>query len=670
MAKSSATSIIPTIVGIYGIPGSGKTCLLRELEKTLGHGRYQFYEGSQVIDSLVPGGLSRFQMLSEEDKFTWRQRAIETIRDECLDRSRVGIVTGHFMFWSEEKDMGQPVLTPQDFNTYTHVLYLNVAAELTAQRRQDDERTRPSSSVSHLRKWQDTEISEMRQLCGIHRILFCSLSNQAKLVDTASQLLRDFQHHTEARNLSLAKARVDEILGSTKLKTVLVLDADKTLAAEDTGEIFWTAVGQTERGIPQLKSLFGGPLGYTYTAFRQAALFYEEVANERDFDAICAMVASKVTIHAEFLSLLQKVAERSDVGAVVVTSGLRHVWEHVLKKADLSETVKVIGGGRIADVVVTADVKLALVSHLQDIRPIHVIAFGDSPLDLPMLKKADQAIIVVGQESSRSKSMDAALLNAIEHERFRAHQILLPPDVSPRLNVNRLPLMRIDELKFLDFPLHDRCGQAYLETRVFHATNKGAAKLLMTPTRDASIKGPSLRNFHSRIGWYLAAEFLTEVLGLEEHIISHVQGHKTDGFRLRAEKQTLIVALMRGGEPMALGVSEFLPEAMFLHAKGPDDLLKPHLDGQRNVILVDSVVNSGATIVQFVQRIRPLAPNVHIIVIAGVVQSQCVVEGTLANMLADDTVLSIIALRLSENKFTGQGTTDTGNRLFNTTQLA
>lgn len=49
-------------------------------------------------------------------------------------------------------------------------------------------------------------------------------------------LLRDFQHHNEKHNLSLAKGMLDNIIaaGLGHTETILVLDADRTLAAVDT----------------------------------------------------------------------------------------------------------------------------------------------------------------------------------------------------------------------------------------------------------------------------------------------------------------------------------------------------------------------------------------------------------------------------------------------------
>jgi len=80
----------------------------------------------------------------------------------------------------------------------------------------------------------------------------------------------------------------------------------------------------------------------------------------------------------------------------------------------MSDSVKVIGGGRFSDgYFVTPGVKAAVVSHLRDVHDLHVWAFGDGPLDIPMLWEADQAVVVVGDKKKRSTIMDAALATAI-----------------------------------------------------------------------------------------------------------------------------------------------------------------------------------------------------------------------------------------------------------------
>ncbi|KAI1824265.1 uracil phosphoribosyltransferase-domain-containing protein [Xylaria intraflava] len=589
----------------------------------------------------------------------WRETAIDAIKKECRDSGKLGVVAGHLMFWSEEEAAGESVHTAKDLETYTHILYLHVDAEIIAQRRQNDtSRKRPSSSVNHLRRWQAAEIAKLRQLCGSHNILFCCLSEQNTLISKVTNLLRDFKCHNESYNLSCAKTGLDKILDAdSKPKTMLVFDGDKTLTAEDTGDLFWATVSQTEHDAGPLKSLFGSQMGYSYKAFRQAVLLYEEVAtDEQEFDNICTAVASSVTVHPDLVLMLRLAASQDRVGALVVTCGLRRVWEKVLEKVGLEGLVGVIGGGRIADgFVVNATVKEGLVSYLKDVHHMYVLAFGDSPLDLPMLARADHAIVVVGKENTRSKSMDAALLRAIDHGGLRANQLLLPSDAPPRLDIHKLPVLQINDLKFANFSLACSGTRIYSSLRMFHATEKNAARLLMTPTRDAGFKGPSLQEAHRRIGQYLAIELLPEAVGLETYEIPHVQGHTTTGFRLRDQQQTLIVALMRGGEPMACGIHSVVPGAAFFHGEDYNEELESLLDGRSCVILVDSVVNSGKTIAKFARPIRKRYPAIRIVVAASVVQDQCLSRGDFVDMLVGDDNMSVVALRLSRNKFTGKG---------------
>ncbi|EYE90274.1 uncharacterized protein EURHEDRAFT_519260 [Aspergillus ruber CBS 135680] len=167
----------------------------------------------------------------------------------------------------------------------------------------------------------------------------------------------------------------------------------------------------------------------------------------------------------------------------------------------------------------------------------------------------------------------------------------------------------------------------------------GATKLLITPMRDATA--------HRRAGWSLANEFLTDVIGFEKFLIPHVQGHNVGGYQLLHQSPTLIAALMQGGKPMAFGVNNAFPRAMFLHADHNEDITSELLKDRRSIILVDLVTNSGKSILQFVEHIHNLHATIHIVIVAGVVQSQSVCSRS-----------SI------------ECTTDTGNHLFNTVDLS
>ena len=577
------------------------------------------------------------------------------------------IVSGHLMFW-ETQDDAQPkwIGTPRDWASYTHIVYLYVDPQVIADRRaKDSSRARRQVAVEHLAKWQELERKGLRDICIEHGILFTTVSDKAasggpSSLDLIVGLLTDFQHHDEDVNMVAVENAVNAVVPDyARLETMLVLDADKTLAPCDTGLMFWTHISP-DRGFPTdpLSSIFKKQ-GYSYTSFRQATLLYEEVADV--FDATFAVVAAQVIVYPEMITLLQRVAHETHVGAVVVTCGLRHVWEKVLERNGLSH-IKVVGGGRLEDgYIVTGSVKGHIVDKLHE-EKLRVLSFGDGPLDIEMLRKADEAYVIVGDKTSRSRSMEEELVIAIERDELSAVQVVLPKDSPPRLDLNRLPKVSLGASE-LGFIFRQRAPFT-------QATGRAAAKLLMTPTRDATNNGPVLRQAHGNVGYYLATEFLSEVLGLERIDIPHVQGTLTDGYRFRHEKATLIIPLMRGGEPLAFGVSKAMPSAGFAHARTFSDIKAGNWVGKRAVILVDSVINTGGSIVEFMHALRNKLPRLRVVVVVGVVQADAVKKGALADMLLRDGNLSIVALRESENKYKGQGTTDTGHRLFNTTYLA
>ncbi|KAL8876416.1 MAG: hypothetical protein Q9198_005386 [Flavoplaca austrocitrina] len=596
----------PLVVGVYGVSGSGKTYVLDQLKDIMDSEYFSFYEGSEMVANVTPGGLKAFQGMKEEDQLMYRQRAIDKIAHRC---------------WTLHA-LARPILT---------------AAQLDV--------------------WKTEEKDLLRGLCRSHGILLSTLQHPID-TQTVAALLGDFKIHSEYHNLSLAKEELEKGL-TLGAGIVLAMDADKTLAPEDTGALFWTAASKKWPSVvadDTLKTLFSGPLDYSHTAFRQAALLYNEVASDQDFAEICQHVASQVSMYPEMISLLHFMAEQDNVDLVVITSGLGLVWKKVLELQGLSNAVTVVGGGRIKDgFVITPIVKSYLVGYMREEHRKYIWAFGDSPLDLPMLNKADRAVVIVGDELTRSRTMDAALKTAIDEHGLRPVQINLPNTSLPRPGLPRAQLTH--PLLIYDILAHT-----------------SATKLLATPMRNSAVAGPELREAHRRAGHHLATTYVADIISLEQPKIQHVLGRETRGYQLRHEKKTTIVALMRGGEPMAFGVNDAFPHAMFVHAKDPQDVKMHHLEGQLSLILVDSVINTGKSIVEFIGYIRNhIHATIHIVVVAGVVQAKCVTGddgGSLIRQVTSFARVHIVALRLSETSFVGSRQTDTGNRLFNTTHLA
>ncbi|KAM0722196.1 hypothetical protein Q7P37_001637 [Cladosporium fusiforme] len=592
MAKThdvpQAVSTKATIIGLYGVPGSGKSHLKRQLEEKLDKTKFLCFEGSEELrDVLANVGLDikNIGKLKPEERTAYREAAIKSICAKCDAEKKVGIVTGHFIFWNEE--------------IYTHILYLKTDPKTIVEQvahdatKQGVGRKRPKYYEETVRVWQNTEKKELRLLCNDYGILFSNIEPNS--VDYIVRLLQDFALHNENHNTRLAETKLDKVVADVQTaRTFLVLDADKTLSASDASEFYW---------------------------FGNAAL-----RRVRSQDA----------------------CDQENVGVVVLTCGMRRVWEKVLSNLNLSK-ITVMGGTRLSDdYVMTPELK-------------------DSKVDIAMLKAADEAYLVV-TEGSVSKETHEQLQHAIQNEGLRLRQITHLQDTTSSLSTDMVPLAE------LDGGFVTRLKQHRALLKVFHATNKPASRLLAASTRNVNIYGVRLQKAHKQAGWYLANEYVTAILGLEPYDMQSVQGETIQGQRLANEKRTIIVPMMRGGEPMAFGVMKAFPEAMFHHVKDTEVQLQPkHLENMDTLILVDWVINTGKGIVEFVRHIRELSKQIRIVVVAGVVQDQAVGQngegGTLREELAGLGEVFLVALRISENKFKGVGATDTGHRLFNSTHF-
>ncbi|KAI6839135.1 hypothetical protein KC340_g8200 [Hortaea werneckii] len=558
-----------------------------------------------VIERITGGGLAAFKQLYDEQKAEKRTTAINTIKEKCRKERKTGIVAGHFMLLSED----------------------DVLAKIDTQ--QIGRRTLTSS----LKEWQNSEKTQLRKICYKNRILFAV--NDIADHNYISKLINHLREGNAKRN------------------------THSTLGIEDASHHFWVAAKESEEKNP-LNDLFNSSLGYSYLAFQQAMLLYEE-SNEDNFLEHCKKAASRVILRPEFVELLEEAAKYSHVAVVVITSGIGLIWDMVLEREGLGDKVKVIGGCRLSDkYVVTPAVKGAIVKRLRTVHDATVWAFGDSKIDLPMLKNADKAFVVIGPGEKRQRAMWKALQRAIDVDGLEARQLLFLESAEPWLNTRMLPTTTLEQLR--------ESIPGTLE--LIEATDTPSALVLQTPMRNSAMSGNQLRQAHDRSGWYLAVHHVTQVLGTEKYTMHDAHQNETTGWRLKNEDKTVIVPIMRGGEPMAFGISDAFPKAVFHHAKEPHEVLKKHLDGMKAVILVDAVINEGGTIAGFVKHIRQIHPDIDIVVMAGVVQRDAV-RGPkiLTRALSGCGKVTLVTLRTSERKYKGQGATDTGDRLFNTTHI-
>ena len=320
------------------------------------------------------------------------------------------------MLWSDVTRSPLTICTIGDLRSFTHILYLDADIDVVAQRcRNASTKQRGVLSTRELRTWQEAEKTFLRDACYHNGILFTALSTQHTNANYVAALLSKFYRYSENDNLLQVEKRLHNIMAlrASQATTMLVLDADRTLTAVDTGEAIWEHNDEKlEAKSSPLSAIFASSLDYSHRAFQQASLLYHECYSPNTFDALCERTALKVDLYPEMASLLHQVLGKEHSGAIVVTCGLQLLWEKILSRRGFS-AVSVVGAGRLDDVVVDGKVKAAMVQLLRQTYGVRVTAFGDSPLDLQMLGRADRAVIVVGDERNRSRRMDLELGLAI-----------------------------------------------------------------------------------------------------------------------------------------------------------------------------------------------------------------------------------------------------------------
>jgi adenylate kinase len=331
--RSDMSAKKPTIIGLYGISGSGKPYLLNQLKSDadLKNQKFRFYDGSELLYAVTPGGLLGFHQLSPTAKVKARKDALAKVFRESQDRGETAVITGHYLFWGSAKNTRSVIAgIDKDWETDSHIIYLNTDPDLVARQiGTDTKRDRSVTAVEELRQWQDEERNALRKICHSHGILFTTLASNASSANSVTTLklktlLKDFTQHTENLNLLAIDDALNHALGAQNtLEKVLVLDADKTLAPHDTGAMFRTQLAShADYATDPLTAMFK-LCGYSYASFRQATLLYEETSAE--FDTVCNEVADKVELYPGMEALLARVAKEEHVGAVIVTCGLRAI---------------------------------------------------------------------------------------------------------------------------------------------------------------------------------------------------------------------------------------------------------------------------------------------------------------------------------------------------------
>jgi uracil phosphoribosyltransferase len=308
----------------------------------------------------------------------------------------------------------------------------------------------------------------------------------------------------------------------------------------------------------------------------------------------------------------------------------------------------------------------------------HVSLFA--VLDIPMMQLSDRAYLVVDRR--RNRSLQSFLLqdNARGSRNGWLYQLVdLDPEISQVFCHDGIAVGSLDGL------LQELTSGSFFAVQDLSKTH--SASILASQTRRADLQGMELQRVHEDLGKYLADKLLDDYGHRGDLLCCDAEFPHVQGGSFRGEKaagsNVVILAMMRGGEPLARGVYQRFPSAQFVHYNDDDDkvevqegnndkLCQVLLDSSsmsmstRVIIIVDSVINSGASIRRVIGKVAPIwiCPNqkaTTVYVVTAVMQKEA------AHQLPREFPrVGFLALRVSQNQYVGSGGTDTGNRLFGT----
>ncbi|KAJ5179343.1 hypothetical protein N7492_002553 [Penicillium capsulatum] len=446
-AAPPVPSYKPVVVGIFGIPGSGKSHLIRATMRQLkGHG-FAFYESRNAIDASCRGGLIGYSQLTEKEQKRCREKAIISIQKDCTGNNTTGLVAAHYMFWPQREISGHTIITDADLDTYTHILYLDPPSETIMRYRGMAKEGRMPASLAHLGRWRKAEKEELRRLCLSREILFMVLTPPLLASNKLPSILRGFQRHSEEHNTNVALKCLDNILSTVpgKLEEVTLLDSDTALTPCDGESLFWSLVCKERQRMEMFSSLIKfleARHGFSYFTLRQTMLIHEEALEHHRMDVLSSQIASRIRLYPELKDFLKHFARKRNIKLIVLTHGPRQVWEKVLKREGLADNVGLVGGGFLEDgIVMTSELRGALVRHLRETHHARVRAFGDSLQNLEMLSQADEALIIIGTQQKRAGAVNKEFQQALA--RMNHRKVIVPSYDQNQFDENQVPVTRL-----------------------------------------------------------------------------------------------------------------------------------------------------------------------------------------------------------------------------------
>ena len=338
-------------IALYGMPCAGKSTMMSRLSGA------RILHGSKELQRLSEG---KFASFSESEKE--RVRIAYTDFVKSLDDKLI-VSDGHYSFLKEV------VFTEADGELYDVFIYLYCEPKELLDRYRLSEKNEKYASLSEeiVSQWQYFEIESLRAECHHRNKDFYVISdngNQCKIEEFLEALKSGYSSY------DIAKSIVEKITNVYPEPIELcIVDGDKTIIKQDSFR--FCCNGKT--------SVFDGDF---YSGY-QSWLF----SNECDASEFSLIRVKDIEINEDVWSQIK------DNPYIVLSSGISEIWSYIGDEKGISNI--------IADSRISADTKYFVVKELQK-KGYSIKAFGDSKIDIYMLREAKEGTLYIGDRISRS----------------------------------------------------------------------------------------------------------------------------------------------------------------------------------------------------------------------------------------------------------------------------
>lgn len=348
-------------IGLYGLPCSGKTTLMKKLESS----GYPCIYGSECLKKMAKERFNtEFDDLSEEDKLHLRLNLPMRLPKDI-------IVDGHYSFYESGKQ--NIVMTESDL--YDAYVYLDTNAETIKERinASDKNERFKGLSVDEIQTWKDFELDGLLQYANEKNRTLLIVSEADAEAEQKDLIVRLFHNDHSLDAYSTAKSLAAGITVSSD--HIVLSDCDKTISYFDSGAEYLSLSTDPIWTPSDLKKNFNHD---RYSILQFERMFHHIVAKDHK-----RLINEIKKIHKNDINekLLSWLTEKGQL--IGLTSGFSEVY---------ADWLQVLGWRYDSQYYVSSQVKYFICKELK--KHAYVSAVGDSAVDLPMLLCADQGYVV------------------------------------------------------------------------------------------------------------------------------------------------------------------------------------------------------------------------------------------------------------------------------------